>query len=268
MHLGRMLDCLEAAGALDNTLVVVTSDNGCPFPRVKGQMYEQDFHLPLVAMWRGVSGGGRRVDDLVGFVDLAPTFLEAAGLPCHPQITGRSLVPLLASHRSGTIDPGRDRVFFGRERHDLGREHDLGYPVRCVRDREFLYVHNFAPERWPAGDPETWYTNCDGGPTKERILALHGQGNNRFYQLCFGRRPAEELYRITTDPECVENLAGRPEFVPTRERMWQELQAFLRATGDPRIVGDGEVFERYPYVGDDRHSWRAYVEGRWQKQPY
>jgi N-sulfoglucosamine sulfohydrolase len=77
----------------------ITSDNGMPFPRVKGQMYEADFKLPLAVSWKSVSVGERVVDDLVGLMDLAPTFLEAAGLKVHSQMFDKSLMEILESDR-------------------------------------------------------------------------------------------------------------------------------------------------------------------------
>lgn len=80
-HLGRMLDSLEKRGLLENTLIIVTSDHGMPFPRGKGSAYEYSNHVPFVAMWKGgIAGSGRSVEDFVSFIDLAPTFIELAGL--------------------------------------------------------------------------------------------------------------------------------------------------------------------------------------------
>ena len=267
-HLGKMLETLEARGLLEDTLVVVTSDNGMPFPRVKGQMYEADFRLPMAAMWRGTIAGGRVIADLVSFVDLAPTFLDAAGLGTSPSMSGRSLLPLLTSSESGVIDKTRTRVYMGREKHDLGRENDLGYPVRCVRTPRFLYVRNFAPDRWPAGNPETGFTNIDSSPTKSLILDQHSSGNDYYFNLAMGKRPAEELYDIVVDPDCLDNLAADPDFESVRRELAAELLSVLRAQGDPRALGNGDVLEAYEYTGADHHSWKAYVEGRWQAQWY
>lgn len=267
-HLGLMIDHLDETGELEHTLVVVTSDNGAPFPRVKGQMYEDDFHLPLAACWAGTIASGRRVDDLVSFIDLAPTFLELAGLEAQAEVAGRSLVPILRANGSGRIEPRRDRVYLGRERHDMGREGDLGYPVRCVRTSDYLYVRNFAPERWPAGNPETGFTNCDSSPTKARILELHEKGEDYYYELAFGKRPAEELYDIRSDPHCLNNLATKAELTNVKESLSQDLERELRATGDPRIFGNGDVFEHYRYTGNAKHSWANYVAGTWQPQDF
>jgi arylsulfatase A-like enzyme len=267
-QLGQMLAELERRGRLANTLVVVTSDNGMPFPRVKGQMYECDFRLPLAVMWAGRVPGGRTSDDLVSFTDFAPTFLDAAGLAATPGMAGRSLLPILERPGNGVLDPSRDHVVMGRERHDLGRENDLGYPVRCLRERRYLYVRNLAPERWPAGNPETGFTNCDSSPTKTRVLELQEQGDDRYYRLAFGKRPAEELYDIVTDEPCLHNLAGDPRFEDLRRRMAERLARILRETGDPRSGDNGDVFERYPCTGNDAHSWKALQEGRFRPQTY
>ena len=126
---GRALAVLEAAGELDRTLVIMTSDHGMPFPRVKGQIFEDGFHVPLAMRWPGHIAAGRVVDDFVNFRDLAPTFLELAGEKPHPQMSGHSLAGLLASAKSGRVDATRDVMLIGKERHDLGRPHDWGYPV-------------------------------------------------------------------------------------------------------------------------------------------
>jgi len=268
-QLGKILDQIEAAGELENTLVVVTSDNGMPFPRVKGNMYEQDFNLPFAACWLARMPGGRTLTDLVSFVDIAPTFLEVAGLPAHEQMSGRSLLRLLASATDGRVDPTRERVFMGRERHDMGREGDVGYPVRCVRTPEYLYVRNFAPERWPAGNPETWFPGCDGGPTKTYILDEYEQGRCvEYFDLCFGKRPAEELYHIGRDRDCMHNLADDPAHAELKAQLWAELEAELRAGGDPRIVGQGDWFDQQEYTGQATHSWANYLAGTWKRQSY
>ena len=267
-HLGLMLAKLEAIGELDNTLIIVTSDNGCPFPRVKGQMYDDDFRLPFAAMWGARIRPGRVVDDLISFIDLAPTFLEAAGIPKPDYMPGRSLFDTFAGDGSGTVTTERTRAFMGRERHDMGREGDLGYPVRCIRTPDYLYVRNFAPDRWPAGNPETNYTNCDSSPTKTRIVELKDHGNDHYWRLAFGKRPLEELFDINADPYCLNNLAGDQEYADLKDRLRSELDRLLRDTGDPRILGNGDIFESYEYIVDAPHSWAHYLAGDWEQPGY
>jgi len=262
-HLGKMLALLEKYGELDNTLVIVTSDNGCPFPRVKGQMYDDDFRLPFAVLWPAQIQPGQTCNDLCSFIDLAPTFLELAGVPAPEGIAGQSLTDVFQG-----LGAGRDRAFMGRERHDMGRENDAGYPVRCIRTPQFLYVRNFEPTRWPAGNPETGFTNCDGSPTKDRILELHEQGNDFYYNHAFAKRPLEQLFNIIADPFCMTNLADDPAFAETKESLWQELKTKLEETGDPRIFGHGDIFDAYEYVDKAPHSWAHYLNGTWTPQAY
>ncbi|MCK9478572.1 MAG: sulfatase [Firmicutes bacterium] len=266
MHLGKMIKILKETGEFDNTIIVVTSDNGMPFPRVKGQMYEQDVRLPLAICWKAMTKSDRVVDDLVSFIDFAPTFLEAAGVDIHSQMGGKSLLNILKADRSGIVDESRDCIYTGRERHDVGREGDTGYPVRCIRTHDYLYIRNLKPERWPSGNPETGYTDVDSSPTKTSILNKFEQGDEYYYNLTFAKRPMEELYQIKNDPECMNNLADKDEFQEIKNQLWANLKNKLIQTKDPRILGGGDAFEGYEYVGGKRHSWKAYQEGWFQKQ--
>jgi N-sulfoglucosamine sulfohydrolase len=260
-HIGRALESLQAAGELDNTLVIVTSDHGMPFPFVKGQIFEDGFHLPLAMRWGKGIKPGRVVDDFVNVRDFAPTYLELAGVPVHPQITGKSLADVLRSEKSGQIDPTRTVMLTGKERHDLGRPHDWGYPARAIRTPEYLYVHNYFPDRWPAGNPETDYPNCDASPTKEVVKALGGY----FFELAFGKRPADALYRITDDPECVRNLATDPAFAPVMAELKERMLTMLKEEKDPRALGNGAIFDTYKYVAGRQKAYDTWLKAQGQK---
>ncbi|MEI6239345.1 MAG: sulfatase [Planctomycetia bacterium] len=248
-EVGSLLTALEAAGEQDNTLVVVTSDHGMPFPRIKGHTFDLAHRVPLVMRWpAGVVHPGRRADGFVSAIDFAPTILDlesvdgvAAGMR---PITGSSLADIL---RDAPEQP-RDRVILGRERNDVrcrpGIESGLGYPARAIRRGNLFYVHNFAPDRWPCGDPDLGLADTDAGPTKALIEAA-GQGD-RFWQLCFGKRPADELYDLAVDPDCVTNLAADPARAADVRRLKEELVAELTRQEDPRVLGRGDMFDKYP----------------------
>jgi N-sulfoglucosamine sulfohydrolase len=259
-HIGRALKALEAAGELERTLVLVTSDHGMPFPFVKGQIHEDGFHLPLAIRWGDAVKPGRVVEDFINVRDFAPTFLALAGLPQHPQMTGQSLLALLRSPNSGWVE-NRDVMLVGKERHDIGRPHDWGYPVRAIRTREYLYVHNFHPERWPACNPETDFGNCDPGPTKEVVKALGGH----FYELSFGKRLPDELYRLKDDPENIRNLGNDLAFKEVVDELRTRLMAQLRAEGDPRALGNGAVFDTYKYVGGRQKGYETWLKAQEEK---
>lgn len=265
-HLGRMLDLLEQRGQLRNTLIVMTSDNGMPFPRCKGQEYEYSNHMPMAAMWQeGIRNPGRTVDDMVSFIDLAPTFLEVAGIPFEQSgmlsSPGRSLVNIFHSDQSGQVESARRYVLIGRERHDYSRPENQGYPIRgCVGDG-MLYLYNYALDRWPAGNPELGYLDCDGSPTKTEILNLFRSGEeSSFWNRSFGKRTThEELYDLTTDPECMNNLAVDERLSEVKREMKQYMERNLRSQDDPRMFGNGAVFDHYGFAEMLPHA-RNYYE--------
>lgn len=266
-QLGRMLDLLAKAGELDNTIIVVTSDNGMPFPRIKGTTYEASLHMPFAIRWPGgVVQPGRVVPDYVSFIDVAPTLLELAGLEAEAvgmaPVEGKSLAGIFRNESPGQIEAGRDSLVFGQERHDLGRPDDVGYPARGLFSDGFLYVHNFEPGRWPMCDPITGYLNTDGGPTKTAILDQNRLGvNHPLWVLNFDRKPADELYDLERDPDCMFNLAADPLFTGRRDTMRDRLFAELKRQRDPRMEGKGEVFDRYPHASANRDFYNRWMKG-------
>lgn len=266
---GVLLQRLEELGELDNTLVVISGDHGPPgFPHGKCNLYDFGCSVPLVLRWGGAPGG-RVVDDLVSLTDLAPTFLELAGVARPASMTGRSLVPILKSTRSGQIDSTRTAVFFGRERHvENAREGFLPYPQRAIRTPDYLYILNFHPERWPQGDPyrldgpnppsleelvqntRVTFADEDAGPTKAWLVSQRNHPQwQHLYDLAYGRRPREELYILAEDPHQVRNVAGDPRYAAIQAQLEQQLLDELRRTGDPRLIDDGRYFETPPLAG-------------------
>ena len=246
-EVGDLIAALRESGRAENTLVIVTSDHGMPFPRVKGHTYDVAHRVPLVACWpAGIVHPGRRAEQLVSIIDLAPTFLDLFGVDGEKAgmapITGGSIEDILRD------SPQRERPFVivGRERNDVrcrpGTESGLGYPARAIRKGTLFYIHNFAPDRWPCGNVELGLLDTDDGPTKSLIEAAGP--DDRHWQLCFGKRPADELYDIATDPDCVHNLAEKmPEKTAA---LRNELFTELRRQADPRILDQGDVFDAYP----------------------
>ena len=250
---GEVLAALDKAGRRDNTLVIISGDNGWPFPRCKANVYDGGSRQPLAVRWPARVKAGRVCEEFISLMDLAPTCLEAAGLPPLPAMTGRSFLGLL----TGAEKPGtRNTVFLERERHANARAGDAGYPVRAIRTREFLYVRNLRPDRWPAGDPQAHkdplsaFGDCDDGPTKSFILDHRDEPAVRqFYQLCFARRPAEELYDLRRDPHQINNVAGQPAYAAAQKQLRARLDQWQKDTADPRLANDDDHWDRYPYFG-------------------
>lgn len=274
--IGLLVKKLEEIGELDRTLIVISGDHGAPgFPYGKCNLYDFGTEVALIARWPGAKGG-RVVDDLAILMDLAPTFLETGGVPIPEGMNGRSLASILKSDKSGLVDPTRTWVITGRERHvAAAREGNLPYPHRALRTPDFLYIRNFAPDRWPMGGPgqvtpefapspdalanDTFlaFSDMDASPTKAWLI---GQRNNPtwkpFYDYAFGKRPAEELYDLKNDPDQVKNLAADPAFAKVRQKLSDQLLSTLKEVGDPRVTGDGQTFEQSPFTDGQQQTRR------------
>lgn len=252
-EVGEALKLLEARGELDNTIVVMTGDHGMPFPRCKGNLYDWGARVPLAVRWPAQVEAGRSVAAMTSLTDLAPTFLAAAGVEAPAEMTGQSLLPWL----NGPKTAGRQFVVLGRERHTPAQKMPSldGYPSRALRSDDWLLILNLEPERWPAGVPEgathpmSKHSDCDNGPTKSRITAdRETEDGARYYALCFGKRPAVELYNTRTDPDQVKNLAPDPKYRKLVLKLRQLLVAELKRTNDPRFLADEPApFDGYPY---------------------
>jgi N-sulfoglucosamine sulfohydrolase len=267
---GRFLKELEAIGELENTLIVVSGDHGIPgFPRGKCNLYPFGTNVPLLIQWPGEAPGGRVIDDFINLMDMAPTFLEAAGIPIPEAMTGRSIVPLLKSNKEGVIDETRNFVVTGRERHvPTARDGNLPYPQRSILTKDFLYIINFTPDRYPSGAPyflgglqsdpafaelETdtrlTYADIDAGPTKAWMIKHRNDSEWKMHwDLGFELRPSEELYDLNKDPDYLMNVANDPAYSNTKENLLEQLIQILKSTGDPRVTGDGKAFDRQPYT--------------------
>lgn len=251
-EIGEIIKTLEDAKLLDNTMVVITADNGLPFPRAKANVYDAGSHQPFAVRFPGKVKAGSVLDEFIVLTDLAPTFLDAAGLKPLPEMTGRSLLPLL----NGQKQAGRDKVFLERERHANVRRGDLSYPVRAVRTKDFLYIRNLRPDRWPAGDPTVYvavgdFGDIDGGPSKELLLSRRDDPViSKFFKLATDKRPAEELYDLKKDFWQINNVAGRSEYAAAKKRLRAELDKWMRETKDPRASSDDDRWDQYRYFGN------------------
>lgn len=247
------LELLEQAGELDNTIIVMTGDHGMPFPRCKGNLYDWGSRVPLAIRWGKKIQPGQQLDEFVSFTDLAPTFLEAAGVEVPERMTGHSLLSLTTG---GEDDATRDFVVYGRERHTPAQKMPSmdGYPARAIRTDRWLLILNLDRERWPAGvaegatHPIDSFADCDDGPTKQWLVAHQDDPEYAaYYALSFAKRPAVELYDSEQDPDQVNNLADDPQYAEVVDELRGQLVEYLQSTGDPRFTEGDAPFDGYPY---------------------
>lgn len=247
-HLQNILEQLQEHGVLDNTMIIVTSDNGMPFPRAKSSNYEYGVHVPLAVMWKGKISGDRKVTDFVNLADIAPTVLKAAGISIPKAMTGVSFLDLLDSKKSGRINPERNFTVTGFERHRAGARRDnSNYPIRALHTDDYLYIKNFFPDRWPAGDPPDFEDIDDESQSKFALLAAMNPKIKQLKTLATAKRPAEELYALADDPYQLNNLAGDESQQRTLSALRVKLLAFLTDEGDGRATGDGSEYDDLPY---------------------
>ncbi|MDD5275361.1 MAG: sulfatase [Methylovulum sp.] len=274
-YIGLLLKKLEDIGELDNTLIVATGDNGPGgFPHGKWNLYDFGVATPLM-IWLPHSKGGRIVTDFTTLMDLAPTLLDIAGVPHPPKMNGRSLLSLLRSSKSGQIDPLRTFAITGEERHvATSREDSLPYPARALRTSNYLYIRNFAPERWPMGCPFIFkappvipwvFMEMDPSPTKDWIITNRTHPNAKtYFHLAFEKRPEEELFDLHNDPGQIINVANKLAYAPIKAQLAKQLLTKLKAAGDPRVMGDGKTFDRPPYTNLRTVTCQDSIPLNWQ----
>lgn len=250
-QLGVILAKLKAIGELDSTIVIVSGDNGMPFPRCKATLYDLGTRVPLAIRWGDRVRGDRRVTDFVNLCDLAPTFLAAAGVGIPKAMTGRDLTPVLISKESGRIDATRSFVVTGMEQHSYMN------PSRALRTDRFLLIRNHDPDRWPTGatdGPEPVYDfakrpwpvgpgafsyNIDPSPTKQFMrLHRHDEKYKRVIDRVFGRRAALELYDLDKDPDQMRNVVDAPAYAADLKGLIEQLDTELVRGRDPRAESE------------------------------
>ncbi|MCL6220551.1 sulfatase [Zunongwangia sp. M21534] len=273
----RMLTKLESIGELENTIIIVTSDNGMAFPYAKANANENGTHVPLAIRWGKKYKGGKTVEDLISLIDIAPTVLEAAYGKNFKEIMidypmeGKSLLNYF-DQKLTNIEK-REAVFMARERHSSSRWNNLTYPQRSIRTNEYLYIRNFKPERWPAGAPQKigtdgrleemdgGYHDIDASPTLDYMITHQNDEQVALlFEKAVSKRPSEELYDIKNDPYCLNNLAENSKYQYVISGLRAKLGAYLMQTEDPRVTGNGDIYETYK-----RYSHiRSFPEPNWK----
>ena len=247
--LGKILKILSARGELENTLLIVTSDNGTQILRSKTNVHDWGVHEPLAMMWPARIKPGRRVDDFVNFADLAPTMLQAAGLPVPREMSGRSLLNILIASASGMVDPTRGWTTAGLEWH--GEFEPVNLAARMIRDTRYQYIVNYGTGPRIVFDnaarlPDDQFERSAATSSLNDLLQKHPNHPTikRYMPLLVDPRPREELYDCQADPWELKNLADSPAHSAIKEKLKAQLEAYQRQTKDPRITGDMAIFER------------------------
>jgi arylsulfatase A-like enzyme len=209
---GAVLHALDEQGMADDTLIVLTTDHGLPFPGAKGTLSDRGLGTLLIMRGPGGFLGGHVTDALVSQVDLYPTLCELAGAPAPDGLSGTSLLPL-----------ARREVAEVREELFAELTYHAAYdPQRAIRTPRHKLIRHFGERLLPV------LPNVDDSPSKELLLAA-GWGEQP--------RPRLELYDLLADPGEMRNLAGNEAFTELRAELDARLEAWMRETGDPLLDG-------------------------------
>lgn len=229
-QVGDVLRFLDRQGLADNTLVFFFGDHGSPLPRGKRWLYDSGLRVPFLVRWPGVIAPGTVREDLVCFLDLAPTLLALAGAEIPAEWDGRVIL-------GPETAPEPQYLFAARDRMDENQDR-----CRAVRSRRFKYIRNFEPEKpWGLYQDYQYQT-----PSMQVGYQRAAEGKLNEAQRFFwaDRKPDEELYDTAADPAEIHNLAADPAHAETLAAMRTALQAWIEKTGDLGAVPEEELIRR------------------------
>ena len=224
-YMGKILKRLDDERLADNTAVIFIGDNGQCHVRGKQWLYDGGIHIPLIVRWPGKLNAGQVCDDLVSAIDISATVLKIAGVEPPKYIEGKVF---LEPDAKGVRKPvaRHEYIIAARDRCDETVDR-----IRCVRTKQYKYIHNFMPER-PYTQPNAYKEQSY--PMLNLMKELHAQGKLTPVQALFmaPRKPDEELYNLTSDPWEINNLAASPQHQQTLKNMRAILDKWIKDTGD------------------------------------
>lgn len=236
-QIGQVLDDLERSGQAENTIVVYLSDHGRGLVREKRWCYPAGVRMPLIVRAPGLLQAGSTRDDLVSWVDIAPTLLALAGIERPTEYDGRAFL-------GDAMDDGPACVFFGRDRMDSS--HDR---VRGAADRRYLYLVN--------DRPEIPYAQCnrymETSPVTAEMRRLYHQGQltpavQSWFDLT---KPSEELYDLGKDPHAMSNLSGRSAYAGKLQELRDAVREWRGRINDQGLRPEIDLIDE-GLIRDDR----------------
>lgn len=230
-RIGDYLCDLERKGLLENTIVVFLSDNGGPLPRQKREIYDSGIHVPMIIRFPGKQYAGMVVDDLISFVDIAPTMLSLAGVKVPVTMHGKVF---WGQQKEGP----RTYIFAARDRMDTG------YDIRrAVRNKRYKYIRNYKPE---TGSYQHIQYRLNMDMMREMLRLLDENKLTSKQKIWFRTtKPEEELYDTQTDPHELNNLAKDPEYTGVLEELRFAHQKFENTYEDYGFVPEKELIRQW-----------------------
>jgi len=216
-RVGEILQELDDAGGLDDTIVIWTTDHGDGMPRGKRSLYDSGTKVPMIVRFPDGFGAGTENDEFVSFVDMAPTLLSVAGANRPDWLQGR-------------VIEGEDKQSEPEYLYTAADRFDAVYmSARAVRDKRFKYIRN-ADETQPYFVP--LYYQDHSTIMQELWKGLEEGTLTPAQEANFIAKGKEELYDVVNDPHEVNNLASVPAYSKTLVRLRQASADWTARIGD------------------------------------
>ena len=235
-QVGGLISLLDQSSQRDNTLVIVLSEQGNSFPFAKWTCYDAGLQSACIARWPGKVKPASESDALVEYVDVTPTFLEAAGVTRPEVMDGRSFLSVLkgeaTTHKLHVFGLQTTRGIHG------GSDH---YGIRSVRDSRYRYILNLTPEA-------TFQNAATSDPTFKTWQAMAAAGDAHAKRLVhdYQQRSAEELYDCESDPWNRTNLIADKKLAAVRDELRAKLDAWMKQQGDEGQATEMKALDRMP----------------------
>lgn len=225
---GEIIKKLKEDGLYDNTIIFYYSDHGDCLPFVKRELYDRGLKVPLIIRYPNAKNGGTKTDELVSFVDFAPTILSLANIPLPSYLQGRAF---LGSQKSKTA---RKYIFAARDRMDAKVDR-----VRAVSDGRFKYLKNYMPEL-PYYQDLNYRKQIKG---MAELLKLRDEGQLTGLQMYWFRpnKPVEELFDVQKDPYEVNNIANDPTYAEKLKELRTQHENWTKTYGDLGEMSEKEI---------------------------
>ncbi|PHN02808.1 sulfatase-like hydrolase/transferase [Flavilitoribacter nigricans] len=250
-NVGLILDSLETDGLLEETVIFFFGDHGFGMPRYKRWLYDTGLNVPLMVRipekYRHLQPDGmdNATDQLVSFVDFAPTVLNLAGLNIPETMEGQAFL-------GDRVPRERTYVFAARDRAD-----DMFEMSRAVRNDRYLYIRHFMPHL-PYMQSGFIYSDVKEGFRALREARAAGL-NNELQESMWQAKPIEELYDLQEDPAELRNLADVAELQETKTELSGQLHQWMLDHRDLGLLTEAEYMIRsagstpydYARTGDD-----------------
>ncbi len=216
---GRVVAELERSGRGEETLIVLTSDHGMPFPGAKASFYDSGHRCPLVVVPPGGKPAIERSPALVGWTDYLPSFCQWFGVPVPEECHGRSFLPVLE-----TREPeGWEEVFLSHTFHGVTEF----FPYRIIRSREWKYVLLLYPGLTAPIPIDIYRSPSWQAIETDRVAKMGSRATADFLH-----PPEEQLFHVARDPLETRNLAGDPAHGDRLQSFRGKMQGYREETDD------------------------------------